>query len=275
MADTMQEILDYDLQHGHADFMKVVGPFQAAGVLHDSWYTAGRPVSAGGVYSGLNGELLASSENGLYFPEFNTGSEHAHLNRLQVSASGPGTLILIDRIWQNQITAVTTTTAQNIIMSVTGRGVADGAKDLMLGLSCSVATTNGAPITNTTVTYYNSDATAGRTATLPSWPANAVAGTFVPFNLQAGDLGVSRCASITLGTSYVTGTLHLVLFRIIAFVGINSPTPMKGHRFSEHNALATSNFNAYLGTTPSWLWMPTGTGAVSQMGRIGWSVMPI
>jgi hypothetical protein len=83
-------------------------------------------------------------------------------------------------------------------------------------LLVSAATTNAGAITNCTISYTNSDGTAGRTGTMASFPATAALGTFVPFQLQAGDKGVRSIESITLGTSMVTGTVHLVLYREVA-----------------------------------------------------------
>jgi hypothetical protein len=50
---------------------------------------------------------------------------------------------------------------------------------------------------------------------MASFPATAVAGTLVPFQLATGDRGVQSVQSVTLGTSYVAGAISLVLFRII------------------------------------------------------------
>jgi hypothetical protein len=50
---------------------------------------------------------------------------------------------------------------------------------------------------------------------MPSFPATAVAGTLVPFQLATGDRGVQSVQSVTLGTSYVAGAISLLLFRIV------------------------------------------------------------
>lgn len=73
-------------------------------------------------------------------------------------------------------------------------------------------------MTNTTLTYTNSEGTGSRTATISSFPQTAALGTLVPFQLQAGDRGVRDIASITLGTSYVSGSISLVLLRKLACV---------------------------------------------------------
>jgi hypothetical protein len=79
-------------------------------------------------------------------------------------------------------------------------------------------------ISNSTVSYTNSDGTAGRTAILTAIagaqiPATAVVGTVVFFGLQAGDKGVRSIQSVTLGTSLVTGTISMMITRQVAMVG--------------------------------------------------------
>jgi hypothetical protein len=116
---------------------------------------------------------------------------------------------------------VTTTTAQTV------NSVAFPARDLngsangeqvFVGILVATATTNGAAVTNTTMSYTNSAGTAGRTATISSFPATAVAGTFVPFQLAAGDSGVRSIQTVTLGTSYGGGAIHIVAYRSLAMV---------------------------------------------------------
>lgn len=65
---------------------------------------------------------------------------------------------------------------------------------------------------------------AGRTGTFSALagyqaPATPVIGTWMPFQLAAGDTGIRSVQSVTLGTSYVAGALSLVLYRPLAVVG--------------------------------------------------------
>jgi hypothetical protein len=94
----------------------------------------------------------------------------------------------------------------------------------MIGMLTTTANTNAAVISNSTVSYTNSDGTAGRTATLSAIvgsqiPATPVIGTIVWFNLQAGDKGVRSIQSITLGTSLGAGAVSLLIARDIASIG--------------------------------------------------------
>lgn len=127
---------------------------------------------------------------------------------------------LWDLIWYNTGIAPTTVGAQAIAQP----GASIPARDLdgttngrgwNAGLYITTATTNAGVINNTTFSYTNSDGTAGRVGTLSPFPATAVAGTFVPFQLQAGDQGVRSIQSVTLGTTYGGGALSVVMYRTL------------------------------------------------------------
>lgn len=132
---------------------------------------------------------------------------------------------VVDVLWYNTGLTATTTTAQTITFPGTlpardQVGGTDG-EGLNVAIYVTTATSNGAAITNTTLSYTDSDGNPGATATISNFPATAVAGTFVPFQLAAGDRGVQSIASITLGTSYGTGAISLVIYRALA----DSPVP--------------------------------------------------
>lgn len=86
-------------------------------------------------------------------------------------------------------------------------------------------TASVAAVANTTVNYTNSQGTAARTATFAASvgrqaPATPVIGTFMPFNLQAGDTGVRSIQGITLTTTYTSGTMMLIVYRPITLDGV-------------------------------------------------------
>ena len=94
----------------------------------------------------------------------------------------------------------------------------------MIGILCTAAVGLAAVASNATVTYTNSDGTGSRTATLTAIvgsqaPATPVIGTLIWFNLQAGDRGVKSIEGITLGTSWVSGSISLFISRDIATIG--------------------------------------------------------
>lgn len=191
--------------------------------LFSQIYLPGTPGAAVAPTPGINGAALTSYAGQIPFPSA-VGGEAIYLAALSFSANDSNFLTLCDRLWHNSSITSTTTTNQAITSaafpardldeSVNGRG-------LMVGLEVSTATTNGSAITNTTMTYTNSSGTGSRTATIASFPATAVAGTFVPFELQAGDVGIKSIEGITLGTSYGTGVIHIVVYRPIVNISGN------------------------------------------------------
>ena len=247
------------------DFIKVGATMEAAGVMHSLFYTSGRPGAASAPAPGLAGASLTSYTGQIPFTNA-PASKETRLARLQATASASGCLLVYDRLWHNSGLAVTTTTAQTINSTAfparDRNGSADGA-GVIVGIEVSTATTNGSAVTNTTMSYTNQDGTASRTATISSFPATAVAGTFVPFQLQAGDTGIRSIQSVTLGTSYGAGAIHLVALRILARLEL--PTANTGNALD----VLTSGFvRLFDNTVPGLLWVPSGTGAVTVTGHM-------
>lgn len=145
-----------------------------------------------------------------------------YIRDIVTTASQAGTFILADVLWVNSGLVVTTTTAQTITQPTlpardnlgTSNGYGVGA-----GLLVTTATTNAAVINNITLQYTNSDGVAGRTGTM-SYPATAVIGTFVPFQLAQGDTGIRSIQSITLGTTLTAGAVSLIAFNFLATVPV-------------------------------------------------------
>ena len=141
-----------------------------------------------------------------------------YVRDFNIAASQAGMFILADVLWVNTGLVVTTTTAQAITQPTlplrdnlgTSNGYGIGA-----GILVTTATTNASPVTTITISYTNSTGTAGRTGTISSFPATAVIGTFVPFQLQAGDVGVRSIQSITLGTTLTAGAISLIAFNFL------------------------------------------------------------
>jgi hypothetical protein len=211
-------------------FAKDTASNEAAGISHTPWYATGITGAGAAPGGGLNGANFTgpSLAGQIPMPAAVSG-QLVYLAKLSlVHTGGIGHVWLVDKQWGN-VPVVTTTTSQAITQPTlpardnSGSTNGDG---VLLALECSSTTGNAGAITNTTVSYTNSANTSGRTATLASYPATAVAGTWVPFSLQAGDVGVRSVQSITLGTSYVSGAIHLVAFRFIGEVA--APTANVG-----------------------------------------------
>lgn len=210
-------------------FLKVGGTMEAAGVYHSLLYTSGFPGAAVAPTPGLAGAALTTYAGQIPFPAA-VGGKNIHLSMFRARSTQIGSLSLVDRLWHNSGFTVTTLTAQTVNSAAfparDRTGTINGV-DVQVGIEVSTATTNAGAITNMTMSYTNEAGTAGRTATISSFPATAAAGTFVPFQLQAGDSGVRSIQSLTLGTSLVTGVVHLVAYRALAveleFITANIP----------------------------------------------------
>lgn len=174
--------------------------------------------------AGTGGALSTGSH---VLPDPATGSWY--LTRFGTNAAVANTYQLIDIIWYNTGLTVTTTTNQAIVSTAWGARDVNGSTNgegVGIALYALTALGNAAAVANTTVSYTNSAGTAGRTATFSAAvgfqaPATAVIGSWMPFTLAAGDTGVRSIQGITLGTTYVTGTMMLVAYRPIQVEGVS------------------------------------------------------
>lgn len=163
------------------------------------------------------------------------GSGSLYLKSWTVTAAVAGTYALVDVLWYNTGLAVTTTTAQTTTSPTLPARDSNGStngEQVNLALLTTTANTNAGVITNTTASYTDSDGNAGATASFfalvgQQAPATPVIGTWMPFQLAAGDRGIRALATITLGTSYGAGALTAVLYRTLAVAGVtvaNTPS---------------------------------------------------
>lgn len=244
-------------------FVKVGATMEAAGVMHSLAYSTGSPGAIATPAPGIAGAALTTLSGSL--PWSNPASGNTYLARLTANATGSGTLILVDRLWHNSGIAVTTTTAQTVNSAAwpaRDRNGTTNGDDILIGIEVSTATTNGAAVTNTTMSYTDSAGTAGNTATITSFPQTAVAGSFVPFQLAAGDVGVRSIQSVTLGTSYGGGAIHLVAYRVLSRVDV-----AVANIGNAVDALTGGFPRLYDNTVPMLLWLPTATTAVTVLGE--------
>jgi len=242
---------------------------EGIGQMHSLWYTAGNPGTATASAPGLAGAAMTSVAGQIPFT--NPVSGNTYIARFAASASVAGTLILCDRLWDNSGIVVTTTTAQTINSVAFPARSADGTVNgdgVMVALEVQTATTNAAAIANMTISYTDQGGTASNTGTVGAaiplaFPATAIAGTFVPFALAAGDTGVRSIQTVTLGTSLVAGAVKLVAYRELARLEITSA--------NIGNAIdaITSGFpRLYDNTVPFLVWIPTATTAVQIQGQL-------
>jgi hypothetical protein len=249
--------------------LKVGTTMEAIGIRHSLFYATGVPGAAVAPSPGLAGAALTTYAGQI--PWVNPASGNSYLARLSVSGSLAGRLLVFDRLWHNSGIAVTTTTAQTINSAAwparcppaSGTTPDVNGRNIICGIEVSTATTNAGAITNTTLNYTNESGTSGRTGTISSFPITGVAGTFVPFQLAAGDFGVRSIQTVTLGTSYGGGAIHLVCGRLVAEAEI--PIPNTG---LTQDAVTLGMPRLYDNTVLFLVWLPTATTAVSVVGSL-------
>lgn len=197
---------------------------KSAGVGHSFFYSNGNPGPGVAPSPGINGAAITGALAGC-IPRSNPVSGEARLARLWASQQSGGTLLLCDRLWHNSGLSVTSTSAQAItpaaIPARDANGLSDGT-DVMAAIEWSG--TGGAGTPTVTLTFTDQGGTTGRTA---SFVANATCpiGTFEIFNfLQSGVSGIRAPTSFIQSATRTSGTMHLILFRVIAAVqlGISS-----------------------------------------------------
>ena len=248
--------------------LKVGAAMEAIGVLHSHHAATGFPGAWAPGTPGLTGATLSNS-NGGSLPFANAGSGGIYLTGFSGSMSVTGGIWLVDLLWYASGLAPATTTAQNVnSIAFPSRDVngSTNGEGVEFGLLVTTATTFFFNDTATTEIYTNEAGTDTRTATIASFPATAVAGTVVPFNLAAGDKGVRSIQSVTLGTSYApsgTPVVLIVAFRRIAFI----PVPVIN---TGQAAMFASNpgVRLYDGSCLHIWQLPTATTATTVQGVV-------
>lgn len=210
-------------------FMKTGTASDAVGYWYGTWKDAGFPGAWAPGTPGINGRVTdgtTSTDNGCV-PIANPSTGANYLTALYMAASVNHSHLFFDILWVNSGIAITTTTAQSITTPTLPARDINGTTNgegCMIGILCTAAVGLAAAASNATVTYTNSDGTGSRTATLAAVvgsqaPQTPVIGTVIWFNLAAGDKGVQSIQSITLGTSWVSGSISLFIARDIAMIG--------------------------------------------------------
>jgi hypothetical protein len=225
------------------------------------WYVAGNPGAATANAAGINGAAVSGNAVAGQIPRTNPSSGNAHLARLQMQTSTAGVLWLIDRLWHNSGLSVTSTTAQAItpaaLPSRSADGTANGAQ-VMAGVEWSAAGGAGTP--TVTLTYTDQDGNTGATGTLTG-VASPPLGTLEIFTLAAGDTGVRAPTSFIQSATRTSGTMHLVLFRMLAAVEISA-----ANIGNALDALTAGMPQLFDNSVPQLLWFPSATTATNFIG---------
>lgn len=214
-------------------FMKSGTAADAAGYWYCTSKDAGFPGAWAPGSPGVNGRVTDGTQaaDAGCFPIANPSVGANYLTEVNMAAAVNHTHLLFDVLWVNSGLAITTTTAQSITTPTLPARDINGTTNgegCAIAVLCTAAVGLAAVASNATVTYTNSDGTGSRTATLTAIvgsqaPATPVIGTLIWFNLQAGDKGVRSIQSITLNTSWVSGTISLMITRDIATIGTTIP----------------------------------------------------
>lgn len=230
------------------------------------WYAAGNPGASTANAAGINGQAVTPAVTaatiGGRLRRTNPVSGNAHLARLAMRASQPGVLWLIDRLWHNSGLVVTSTAAQAIAAAAlparSGDGTVNGA-NVMAAMEWSA--TGGAGVPTVTLTYTDQDGNAGNTGTFTA-VASPPVGTFEIFTLAADDTGVRAPTSFIQSATRTSGTMHLVLFRVLAQVEVNS-----ANLGSAIDAITSGMPRIYDDSILQLVWFPSVTTATNFMGQ--------
>lgn len=229
------------------------------------WYANGNPGASVANAAGVNGDAVTPADGTAVqgrIPRTNPGTGNAYLARLGISASTAGTLWLIDRLWHNSGLTVTSTAAQAIIPATLparcGDGTSNGA-NVMAAIEWSA--TGGAGVPTVTLTYTDQDGNAGATGAFTA-VASPPVGTFEIFTLAAGDTGIRAPTSFIQSATRTSGTMHLVLFRVLAQIEVTS-----ANIGNAIDALTSGMPRIYDDSVLQLVWFPSATTATNFMGQ--------
>lgn len=230
-----------------------------AGRPYSTWVASGFP--AVGTYdTTLNGATLTGPVSG-QIPRTNPASGNAYLARFSSNAAQSGVVLLLDRIWQNRLANVTgaqaitspTWPARDVAGSTNGDGI-------LLALEFSTGSTAGTP--TAAVIYTNQDGTGSRTANLIDAVSSTTSGgSFLRYDLQAGDTGIRSIQSVNLSATLTGGVVNLVAYRLIAALEctVNVPNAV--------DVLTSGMPQIFNGTVPFIVFIPSTTTATGVVGQ--------
>lgn len=204
-------------------FFKSLSGTLVAGRPYSTFYTAGIPGAAVAPTSGLSGAPVTSYPGQIPFTNPTAGASSYLARFVGVSSAQAGQLILADRLWHNSGLSVSTGTQtinSGLFPARDENGTTNGA-GVLLGVEVSAATGAGTP--SLTVTYTNSAGSGSKTGTnIIGTVASSPVGSFYPIGLAAGDVGVQSVQSFALGTTWTSGTIHLVAYRVLSVLQLGN-----------------------------------------------------
>lgn len=254
--------------------MQAPQPFMKVGITmaavaaqraYTPWYAGGIPGASVANATGVNGGAVTPADGTAVQGRIlrnNPVSGNAHLARLAVNSTTSGTLWLIDRLWHNSGLVVTSNTAQAITPATLPARDSNGSTNgagVMAAIEWSA--TGGAGTPTVTLTYTDQDGNAGATGTFTG-VASPPAGTFEIFTLAAGDTGIRAPTSFIQSATRTSGTMHLVLFRVIAQIEVTS-----ANIGNAIDALTSGLPRIYDDSVLQFVWFPTATTATTITGQ--------
>lgn len=248
------------------DFVKAVTGTMVAGRPHSLHYLAGAPGAGVAPTPGIGGEVLTTLTGQIPFT--NPTSGNTYLSRMVGQATIAGTLLLCDRLWQNSGLDVTSTSEQVFTGSANipardGNGAALG-DGVYAGVEVSTLTGAGTP--TLTLKYTDHAGNTGQTATnTNATVAASIAGSFYPIGLAAGDTGIRKAESLTLSATWTSGTIHVVLYRIIARLDLLAQIP------NSIDALTSGFPRLYDNSVPFLVFIPNTTTTSNITGQVIWT----
>lgn len=199
------------------EFIKAATGTMVAGRPVTIWYLAGIPGNGVASNAGIGGEILTAPTSGqIWFDNPVTGN--SYLGRMAGQATIAGQLLLIDKIWVNSGITITSTSEQTFTGSQQIPNRDDNASNEGIGVFAAVEVSSATGAGTPTLTLkYDNQAGQEKTATnIISTYSSSPAGTFYPLRLSAGDRGIQKAKSLTLSATWTSGTIHVVLYRVIA-----------------------------------------------------------
>ena len=247
-------------------FIKGVTGTMVVGRAVSTMYLPGVPAPAVAPTPGIDGAVLTSYAGQLPFA--NPASGYTYLNALNgMSSAASGMLYLCDRLWHNSGMSITSTSLQTIA------GANIPARDengLTLGhgvyAGVEVSTVTGAGTPTLTINYMDQDGNTGAIATnTVATVAASVAGTFYQIGLAAGDSGIRKIEGYTQSATWTSGTVHVVLYRIIAALPLTAGIPGQLD-------MITGGFpRMYDNSVPFFIFVPGATTTTNLFGNACWS----
>lgn len=205
-------------------YRKVNVSASSAGRIVSDFGFTGSPEAAPLLSASLNGAALTSRVGQLPFTNPVSGNTYLlswTAGGIQATIIGTARQMLCDRLWEAQSGVggidITSTSAQSMTTPTWPARDRNAATN---GDGVFVAWENTASLgtNNRTITlsYTNSAGVSGRTASAQIININA--GLFIPFDLQAGDVGVRSIESFTLDGTMTSGSGRLVAYRPICAI---------------------------------------------------------